>query len=135
MLNRAARLTAPRCWRLQANSNNLGTRRLTTKTGTAPPPDEIPKPVLRALFLASAIPMLGFGIMDNLIMIQAGDYIDKTFGAKLGITTLAAAAMGQVFSDVSGVLFGGTVETFAVKMGFKVPRLGKGQAQLPAARR
>ena len=60
--------------------------------------------------------------MDNLIMIQAGDFIDKQFGATLGISTLAAAAMGQVFSDVSGVLFGGTVEAFAVKMGFEVSK-------------
>jgi hypothetical protein len=56
------------------------------------------------------MPMVGFGIMDNFIMIQAGDAIDNTFGATLGIATLTAAAFGQVFSDVSGVLFGGVVE-------------------------
>ena len=40
----------------------------------------------------AAIPMLGFGFMDNIIMIQAGDYIDTTFGAVLGISTLTAGA-------------------------------------------
>ncbi|GMI58947.1 hypothetical protein ScalyP_jg577 [Parmales sp. scaly parma] len=79
--------------------------------------------------------MFGFGIMDNLIMIQAGDFIDKQFGATLGITTLAAAALGQVFSDVSGVLFGGTVEAAAVTAGFAAPLLKAGQRNLPAARR
>ena len=39
--------------------------------------------------------MLGFGFMDNIIMIQAGDYIDTTFGAVLGISTLTAAGFGN----------------------------------------
>jgi len=50
--------------------------------------------------------------MDNLVMIQAGQYIDSTLGVKLGLATMTAAACGQVVSDVSGVLFGGTLETF-----------------------
>lgn len=33
-------------------------------------------------------------------MIQAGGYIDSTLGVKFGLTTLTAAAMGQVVSDV-----------------------------------
>lgn len=72
---------------------------------------EPPSPAeLRQLFIHAMMPMVGFGIMDNFIMIQAGDAIDNTFGATLGIATLTAAAFGQVFSDVSGVLFGGVVE-------------------------
>jgi len=55
---------------------------------------------LRELFVASAIPMVGFGFMDNFIMIQAGGYIDATLGVKMGLATMTAAAMGQVFSDV-----------------------------------
>lgn len=65
---------------------------------------------LQSLFISSAIPMCAFGFMDNLIMIQAGGYIDATFGATLGLATLSAAALGQVFSDTAGVLFGSTVE-------------------------
>ena len=45
-------------------------------------------------------------------MIQAGQYIDSTLGVKLGLATMTAAACGQVVSDVSGVLCGGTVEAF-----------------------
>lgn len=40
-------------------------------------------------------------------MIQAGDLIDQTIGVTLGLTTLAAAACGQVVSDFTGVTFGG----------------------------
>lgn len=59
--------------------------------------------------------MCAFGFMDNLIMIQAGGYIDATFGATLGLATLSAAALGQVFSDTAGVLFGSTVERLVGK--------------------
>lgn len=44
--------------------------------------------------------MVGFGFMDNFIMVQAGGYIDATLGVQLGLATLTAAAMGQVVSDV-----------------------------------
>lgn len=47
-------------------------------------------------------------------MIQAGQYIDSTIGVSLGLATLTAAACGQVVSDVSGVLFGGTLERLLV---------------------
>jgi len=72
---------------------------------------------LKHLFLCSAIPMVGFGFMDNVIMIQAGSYIDATLGATLGMSTLMAAALGQVVSDVSGVLFGGVVERSMLSLG------------------
>jgi hypothetical protein len=71
---------------------------------------------IRTILLSSAVPMVGFGFMDNFVMIQAGSYIDSTIGVKFGLATMTAAAMGQVVSDVSGVLFGGTMErVFKVK--------------------
>mmetsp|Transcript_4190 Transcript_4190/g.10679 ORF Transcript_4190/g.10679 Transcript_4190/m.10679 type:complete len:423 (+) Transcript_4190:1649-2917(+) len=73
----------------------------------------------KSLFLVSAIPMVGFGFMDNCVMIQAGQYIDTNLGQALALSTLAAAAFGQVISDVAGVLFGSSLET-ALK-----PLLGK----------
>lgn len=51
---------------------------------------------LRALAIQAAVPMVGFGIMDQTIMIQAGDLIDSTLGSKLALPTLYAAACGQV---------------------------------------
>jgi len=74
-----------------------------------------------------AIPMIGFGFMDNLVMIQAGDIIDNSIGVTFGLTTLTAAAFGQVCSDVSGVCFGGVIEQFAAKMGLPQSTLTKQQ--------
>ena len=53
---------------------------------------------LKVLALHAALPMVGFGLMDQTIMIQAGDLIDSTIGSKLALPTLAAAACGQVGS-------------------------------------
>ena len=61
---------------------------------------------LRRHALTAAIPMVGFGFMDNLVMIQAGEAIDSTLGVTFAMSTLTAAAYGQVISDVSGVLSG-----------------------------
>ncbi len=44
-----------------------------------------------------------FGFCDNLVMILAGDAVDSLFGARLGITTLAAAGLGNIVADVVGV--------------------------------
>jgi len=60
---------------------------------------------LKTLFFASAAPMVGFGFMDNFIMIQAGGLIDSTLGVKFGLATLTAAAMGQICSDVRCVRY------------------------------
>lgn len=40
------------------------------------------------------------GIMDNFVMISAGDLIDNTLGVKFGLATLTAAACGQVVRRV-----------------------------------
>jgi len=67
----------------------------------------------------SAIPMIGFGFVDNIIMIVAGDAIDMTLGVTFGLTALAAAGLGNAFSDVCGVYLGGVIETVASKIGVK----------------
>tara|TARA_B110001452_G_scaffold257870_1_gene252464 strand:+ start:479 stop:1495 length:1017 start_codon:yes stop_codon:yes gene_type:complete len=72
--------------------------------------------------------MVGFGFMDNLVMIQAGEYIDSTIGVTMGLSTLTAAAYGQVVSDVSGTLFGSTVDAMAAAAG--LPAAGLTRAQL-----
>lgn len=100
--------------------------------------ESTPRPTskqLKTLFVASAVPMCGFGFMDNFIMIQAGSYIDATLGVTMGLATLTAAAMGQVFSDVSGVVFGGTLERFLHKMkAIKSPGLTEAQRHLTICR-
>ena len=56
--------------------------------------------------LSVGIPFIGFGMMDNAIMILAGEYIDITLGATFGLSLLASAALGNLISDVAGVGFG-----------------------------
>lgn len=40
------------------------------------------------------------GIMDNFVMLSAGDLIDNTLGVKFGLATLTAAACGQVVRNM-----------------------------------
>ena len=42
---------------------------------------------LKRLAIVSALPMVGFGFVDNLIMIQAGDLIDNSIGVKFGFAS------------------------------------------------
>lgn len=50
--------------------------------GSHPPPPHSPSP---------PPPAIGFGIMDNFVMITAGEAIDSTFGVMFGLSTMAAA--------------------------------------------
>ncbi|EER10037.1 conserved hypothetical protein [Perkinsus marinus ATCC 50983] len=63
-------------------------------------------------------------------MLVAGDFIDAKLGAALGITTLAAAALGNSIGDVSGIWLGSTVEAFTHRMGLPDPNLTKAQRML-----
>ena len=58
---------------------------------------------LWVLFIAGAVPFVGFGFLDNAIMLTAGDAIEVNLGVTLGIGTLAAAGLGNLFSDVAGL--------------------------------
>lgn len=83
---------------------------------------------LRILALRASIPMVGFGFMDNLVMITAGEAIDSTFGVAFGLSTMAAAGLGQCCSDVVGVTSGGIVDATVSKL--RLPHHGLGPAQL-----
>ncbi|KAL7541528.1 hypothetical protein ACHAXR_011001 [Thalassiosira sp. AJA248-18] len=72
--------------------------------------------------------MIGFGFMDNLVMISAGEAIDQTFGVALGISTMTAAGFGQCFSDVAGNLSGGMVDAACTKL--NLPHHGLTENQL-----
>jgi hypothetical protein len=84
--------------------------------------------------LGCAIPMVGFGFMDNVVMIQAGDFIDSTLGLALGLSTLTAAAYGQVVSDVCGTLFGNTIDHIAARLGLQTARLTDAQRRMRRVR-
>ncbi|CAD7940410.1 unnamed protein product [Amoebophrya sp. A120] len=79
-----------------------------------------------------AIPMVGFGFMDNTIMITVGDAIDAHFSAM--VSTLTAAAFGQCCSDVAGTSFGGFVDAAAARLGLPDARVTPAQADLAPVR-
>ncbi len=56
---------------------------------------------LRMVFLASAIPFIGFGFLDNFIMLTVGEEIDAVFGGRLGLSTLASAGLGNLVSSLT----------------------------------
>ncbi|CAB9498018.1 Transmembrane protein 65 [Seminavis robusta] len=100
--------------------------------------DEVPPPTLRDLrlvALAQAIPFLGFGFMDNAILIVAGDAIDQSLGVVLGISTLCAAAIGNIISDVAGIMMGTVIEDFCANyLKLPMPNLSNAQRQLRSVR-
>mmetsp|Transcript_19359 Transcript_19359/g.42248 ORF Transcript_19359/g.42248 Transcript_19359/m.42248 type:complete len:318 (-) Transcript_19359:203-1156(-) len=84
------------------------------------PTVEVPTPTreqMRRHFVQSMVPMYAFGFMDNTVMIHAGNVIDLTLGVTFGLSTMAAAACGQICSDVAGVSFGGVIEAAARRLG------------------
>jgi len=85
---------------------------------------------LRALAVAVAIPMVGFGFADNFIMIIAGDVIDKNFAVVFGFSTMAAAGLGNLVSDIAGISLGEVIEGMATKLGIESPALSNAQYNL-----
>uniref|UniRef100_A0A8C5N1U1 Transmembrane protein 65 n=1 Tax=Leptobrachium leishanense TaxID=445787 RepID=A0A8C5N1U1_9ANUR len=58
---------------------------------------------LKYVFFHNALPFVGFGFLDNAIMIAAGTQIELSIGVVLGISTMAAAALGNLVSDLAGL--------------------------------
>ncbi|CAJ0916982.1 unnamed protein product, partial [Mesorhabditis belari] len=88
----------------------------------------------RALFAFNAIPFIGFGFLDNMIMILAGEYIDQQLGTLLCLSTMAAAAIGNIISDVAGVGLAHYVEAIVVRFGVRQPVLTAEQLESNKAR-
>ena len=96
---------------------------------------EAPTPQqLRRLFMRGMVPMIGFGFLDNFIMITAGDVIDTSLGSSLHLSTLAAAGLGNLVSDVAGLGFSGTIEATASRIGLPSPALSIKQLEMPVCR-
>jgi hypothetical protein len=71
---------------------------------------------LKHLFYRSALPFVGFGFLDNAIMICAGDMIESTLGATLCLSTMAAAGLGNLVSDIAGLGAGGAWLSLPLKL-------------------
>uniref|UniRef100_A0A915C1W9 Transmembrane protein 65 n=2 Tax=Parascaris univalens TaxID=6257 RepID=A0A915C1W9_PARUN len=94
----------------------------------------ITKEQLKQLFIINAVPFIGFGFLDNVIMIVAGEYIDQSLGAWLAISTMAAAALGNLISDLAGMGLAHYVEFLVSKFGLKHPVLTSQQLESSTAR-
>ncbi|KAM6214328.1 transmembrane protein 65 [Rhynchocyon petersi] len=85
---------------------------------------------LRYVFIHNAIPFVGFGFLDNAIMIVAGTQIEMSIGIILGISTMAAAALGNLVSDLAGLGLAGYVEALASRLGLSIPDLTPKQVDM-----
>ena len=68
-------------------------------------------------------------------MITAGDAIDSTLGASLGLSVMAAAGLGNLCSDVIGQASGGAIEATAGRLGLPDPCMSESQAKSGIARK
>ena len=78
---------------------------------------------IRQHIIKISIPFIGFGFLDNVIMIISGNEIESYFGASLGISAMAAAGLGNTLSDIVGIQAGGMIEALSDKMGIRDPEL------------
>lgn len=85
---------------------------------------------LKLVMIGSAIPFVGFGLVDNLILLVAGDAIETHFHASYAMSMLCAAALGNTVADVVGLSLGGIIESMARRLGIPDPMLSKAQANM-----
>ncbi|NWT14384.1 TMM65 protein, partial [Vireo altiloquus] len=88
---------------------------------------------LRHVFFHNALPFVGFGFLDNAIMIAAGTQIELSIGVVLGISTMAGKYCGIqnclfLFSFSSSLA--GYVEALASRLGLSIPDLTPKQADM-----
>eukprot|EP00526_Cylindrotheca_closterium_P012657 CAMPEP_0113661362 /NCGR_PEP_ID=MMETSP0017_2-20120614/33387_1 /TAXON_ID=2856 /ORGANISM="Cylindrotheca closterium" /LENGTH=445 /DNA_ID=CAMNT_0000576047 /DNA_START=186 /DNA_END=1526 /DNA_ORIENTATION=+ /assembly_acc=CAM_ASM_000147 len=124
-------------WRQQAKQQaKLKTRRRRFSTTAEEAVVEEPSyDTLKIVAIGQAIPFIGFGFMDNSILIVAGDAIDTYLGVTLGISTLCAAAIGNIISDLAGIGMGTVIEDFcANRLKLPTPNLTTAQRQLRSVR-
>lgn len=87
---------------------------------------------LAAIGIASGLPFVVFGFLDNGIMLVAGEQIDAVFGARFGLTTLASAGLGNLVADVVGVSATHSVQDLLKRTGWvRPPPLSMLQQQHP----
>ncbi|NXY27315.1 TMM65 protein, partial [Pomatorhinus ruficollis] len=82
---------------------------------------------LRHVFFHNALPFVGFGFLDNAIMIAAGTQIELSIGVVLGISTMAGNCL-FLFSCSSSLA--GYVEALASRLGLSIPDLTPKQADM-----
>jgi len=72
---------------------------------------------LKSVFLSQMYPFIGFGFLDNSLMLVFGESIEASVGLRLGVTSMACAAIGNTLSDVCGVGLANKIEYLCTKFG------------------
>jgi hypothetical protein len=67
--------------------------------------------------------------------IVAGEMIELKMGLMFGISTMGAAALGNLTSDIVGLCVSGGIEAGAQKIGIEEPTLSSAQRQLRVIKR
>merc|ERR1712232_1078575 len=101
---------------------------------TGPQRDTAKPPTNRQLLFVSVgalVPFVGFGMVDNGLMVIFGDVIDGTLGCLLGASMLASAALGNAISNIFGMLLHGTITKGAGALGLPDAHLTLAQRKLP----
>ncbi|KAG5510826.1 hypothetical protein JKF63_07898 [Porcisia hertigi] len=75
-------------------------------------PNFIPWRTYLRIIVAAAPPFLAFGMLDNSILVLAGGAIDNALSDSLGLSQMAAAALGGVVSGVAGIQVHGLAERY-----------------------
>jgi len=92
------------------------------------------RPTKRQLFcvgFGALVPFIGFGMVDNGLMVVFGDVLDGTLGCMFGASMLASAALGNAISNVFGMLLHGSITKGADKIGLPDPHLTLAQRKFP----
>lgn len=98
------------------------------------PAEEPAREQLRLVTMQATIPFIGFGIMDNALLILAGDAIDSSLCVVLSLSTMCAAAIGNIISDVAGIALGTVIEDITTQLKLPVATLTHAQRQLRSVR-
>ncbi|KAG8343884.1 hypothetical protein TRVL_05294 [Trypanosoma vivax] len=88
---------------------------------------DVPCRTLVWVAFVAGLPFVGFGFLDNALMILAGDMINSTVGMYLNCSVQACAAMGNTFSGVLGMQFHGVIDKAVQNINVKVPSLTERQ--------
>uniref|UniRef100_A0A7S1QZX2 EF-hand domain-containing protein n=1 Tax=Neobodo designis TaxID=312471 RepID=A0A7S1QZX2_NEODS len=87
----------------------------------------VPLSALLLVALEAGLPFVGFGFLDNAMMILAGDAIDRTIGLYLNCSVMASAAMGNIVSGCLGMQVHGFVEKIVQRLNLPIPPLSDEQ--------
>lgn len=85
--------------------------------------------------IVHGLPFIGFGFLDNFLMIIMGDYIEGSIGVYFCLSTMAAAALGNTISDVLGLGLAHYVEQCFAFLGMKEPKLTPTQLKMGITQR